>query len=260
MSITDEGQYGDKQIRFLEAVWGEGFLSPGGTTEIDLVLEGQDCRDLTILDIGCGCGGAGFHLIRAHGAAHATGIDVEPLVIDRAQELAENYGLSGQTRFETVTPGPLPFDDQSFDMIFSKDAFLHIPDKETLMKDCARVLKPGGIIAASDWMRIDDNPPSPVMADYIKSEGLDMHMCSLDRYRTALADAGFTDIHLRDRNDWYKQKAREEIAQLNGPLRETIVGLIGEEDADHTVEIWEKMAHVLDLGEHRPGHFSAKLG
>ena len=135
-------------------------------------------------------------------------------MIDRAQELAENYGLTNQTKFETVIPGPLPFDDQSFDMIFSKDAFLHIPDKETLMKDCARVLKPGGIIAASDWMRMDDNPPSPIMADYIKSEGLDMHMCSLDRYRTALADAGFTDIHLRDRNDWYKQKAREEIKEL----------------------------------------------
>ena len=96
------------------------------------MLEGQDCRDLTILDIGCGCGGAVFHLIRTHGAAHATGIDVEPLVIDRAQELAENYGLTNQTKFETVIPGPLPFDDQSFDMIFSKDAFLHIPDKETL--------------------------------------------------------------------------------------------------------------------------------
>ena len=43
MSITDDGQYGDKQIRFLEAIWGEGFLSPGGVTEIDLVLEGIDC-------------------------------------------------------------------------------------------------------------------------------------------------------------------------------------------------------------------------
>ena len=108
MSITDEGQYGDKQIRFLEAVWGEGFLSPGGTTEIDLVLEGQDCRDLTILDIGCGCGGAVFHLIRAHGAAHATGIDVEPLVINRAQELAENYGLDAQTSLKLSSPARCP--------------------------------------------------------------------------------------------------------------------------------------------------------
>lgn len=259
MSITDEGQYGDKQIRFLETIWGEGFLSPGGTAEIDLVLDGMDCRGLKILDIGCGCGGAVFHLIRNHGADHATGIDIEPLVIDRANALTEQYGLADKAVFETVSPGPLPFDDVSFDMIFSKDAFLHIPDKETLMLDCARVLKPGGLIAASDWMRMDDNPPSPQMADYIKSEGLDMHMCSLNRYQSALEAAGFDDIHLRDRNAWYKNLARQEIEQLKGPLREQVIELVGEEDADHTVEIWEKMAAMLDLGEHRPGHFSARL-
>ena len=53
MSITDEGHYGDKQIRFLEAVWGEGFLSPGGVDEIDLVLHGIDIEGMRVLDIGC---------------------------------------------------------------------------------------------------------------------------------------------------------------------------------------------------------------
>jgi ubiquinone/menaquinone biosynthesis C-methylase UbiE len=259
MSITDEGHYGDKQIRFLEAVWGEGFLSPGGVDEIDLVLHGIDIEGMRVLDIGCGCGGAAFHLLRHHGASEVTGIDIEPLVIDRATELAQTYGLAETARFLTVEPGPLPFESGSVDVIFSKDAFLHIPDKETLMRDCARVLRPGGVIAASDWMRIDDNPPSPAMLDYIKSEGLDMHMCSLDRYRKALASAGFEDISLRDRNDWYKAKAREELAQLKGPLRAKIVDLVGTDEADEVTEIWAKMARMLDLGEHRPGHFSARL-
>ncbi len=260
MSITDEGEYGIKQIMFLESVWGEGFLSPGGVEEIDLVVEGLDLAGKTILDIGCGCGGAAFHLIRQHGAAHVTGIDVEPLVIERAAELAEQYEMTGETAFVTVNPGPLSFADNSMDVIFSKDAFLHIPDKEALMLDCARVLKPGGIIAASDWMRKDDNPPSAQMRDYIKSEGLDMHMCSLERYRNALDQAGFDDIQLLDRNEWYHRKAIDEVAELKGPLRETIVNLIGEADADHVTEIWEKMVGVLALGEHRPGHFSARLG
>jgi len=122
------------------------------------------------------------------------------------------------------------------------------------------VLKPGGIIAASDWMRKDDNPPSAQMRDYIKSEGLDMHMCSLERYRNALDQAGFDDIQLLDRNEWYHQKAMEEVAELRGSLRATIVNLIGEADADHVTEIWEKMVGVLALGEHRPGHFIARLG
>jgi len=259
MSITDEGHYGDKQIRFLETVWGEGFLSPGGTGEIDLVLKGIDIRGLHVLDIGCGCGGAAFHMLRHHGAASVIGIDIENLVIERADELARKYGLEQAARFITVAPGPLPFEPNSIDVIFSKDAFLHIPGKEELMQDCARVLRPGGVIAASDWMRVDDNPPSPAMQDYIKSEGLDMHMCSLARYRQALDMAGFVDITLRDRNEWYKEKARDELAQLKGPLRQKIIDLVGEAEADEVTEIWQKMARMLDLGEHRPGHFQARL-
>ena len=42
MSITDEGHYGPKQLNLLKTVWGEGFLSPGGTDEIDEVVKGID--------------------------------------------------------------------------------------------------------------------------------------------------------------------------------------------------------------------------
>ena len=69
----------------------------------------------------------------------------------------------------------------------------------------------------------------------------------------------FYDITLRDRNEWYHQKAIDEVAQLKGPLRKTIINLIGEIEADNVTEIWEKMVGVLALGEHRPGHFTAKL-
>ena len=49
-------------------------------------------------------------------------------------------------------PGPLPFADASFDIVFSKDALLHVPDKDALFAEIFRVLKPGGVFAASDWM------------------------------------------------------------------------------------------------------------
>ncbi|MGB2097802.1 MAG: SAM-dependent methyltransferase, partial [Candidatus Puniceispirillales bacterium] len=91
MSITDDGEYGQKQIDFLELIWGQGFLSPGGSAEVDLVIENLDLSGLHILDIGCGCGGAIFHLLTEHGAASAIGIDIEPLVISRATELANQY-------------------------------------------------------------------------------------------------------------------------------------------------------------------------
>ena len=52
MSITDEGEYGKKQIDTLEMIWGEGYLSPGGASEIDLILNDKSLKNKKILDIG----------------------------------------------------------------------------------------------------------------------------------------------------------------------------------------------------------------
>src|SRR6185312_2067543 len=77
-----EPEYDDTAIRFLEALWGEGYLSPGGPDEVDRVVEGLPLAGKTLLDIGCGAGGVTLHLASKHGLAHATGYDVEKPVIE----------------------------------------------------------------------------------------------------------------------------------------------------------------------------------
>ena len=257
MSLTDEGHYGPKQLNLLKTVWGEGFLSPGGTEEIDEVIKGIDASGKTVLDIGCGCGGAVIHLIKKHGAKSVLGIDIESLVIKRAQELAVKHGLSSLAHFRCVKPGPLDILDESVDLVFSKEVFLHIPNKDDLIKDIYRVLKPGGLIATSDWMRIDDKPPSMLMQEYIAAEGLDMYMCSLKRYEQALKNAGFIDIVIKDRNAWYLGKAQQELGDIEGPLNKKIIDAIGPEETAGAIDIWIKLIGVLELGEHCPGHFKA---
>ena len=64
MSLTDEGHYGPKQLNLLKVVWGEGFLSPGGTEEIDEIINNTNIAAKSLLDIGCGCGGAAIYLIK----------------------------------------------------------------------------------------------------------------------------------------------------------------------------------------------------
>ena len=257
MTLTDEGHYGPKQLNLLKTVWGEGFLSPGGTEEIDEILKNIKVKNLNILDIGCGCGGAAFHLINCHNASFVTGVDVEPLVISTAKDLADKKGLSGKTEFKLVSAGSMGIEDESVDVVFSKETFLHIADKEKLLKDIFRILKPNGIIAASDWMRIDDNPPSLQMREYIAAEGLDMFMCSLKNYETILKNIGFQDIQIRDRNEWYLEKAKKEIMDIKGPLYQKVVDAIGTEETEGAMDIWGKLVGVLETGEHRPGHFTA---
>ena len=145
-----EEEYSDALVDFLEVLWGEGYLSPGGAEEVARVLDRVDLTDRHVLDIGCGSGGIALSLAADYGAAHVTGIDVEDTVLGKAQYRAAARGLEGRVEFRKVAPGPLPFADGHFDVVFSKDAIVHIPDKAAVFADIHRVLVPGGQLAASD--------------------------------------------------------------------------------------------------------------
>ncbi len=249
-----EPEYDNTAIRFLEALWGEGYLSPGGPDEVDRIVENLELSGKSLLDIGCGAGGITLHLLEKHDLARATGFDVEGPVIEAARLRAAERGLSGRATFIQAPPGPLPFADASFDVVFSKDALLHVPDKEALFAEIFRVLVPGGVFAASNWMIGHDHEPTPEMQAYIAAEGLSFAMASPDRYRLAMLRAGFEDITVRDRNPWYREVAREDLARLRGPLYGAVSEAVGSAYVDKNIHTWEAMQKVLDSGEHRPTH------
>ena len=84
-----------------------------------------------------------------------------------------------------------------------------------------------------------------------------MQMCSLKRYSKSLIDAGFINVKLTDRNEWYLNLAKKEIEDIQVKYKAQLIKILGENDANETVEIWKKMIGVLEMGEHRPGHFMA---
>ena len=247
-------EYDETAIRFLEALWGDGYLSPGGPDEVDRVLDGLSLRGRTVLDIGCGAGGITLHLIEKHNAAQATGFDVEEPVIEAARRRADMRGLGDRATFVQGDPGPLPFADASFDAVFSKDALLHVPDKDALFAEIFRVLKPGGVFAASNWMIGHDGEPSADMKAYIAAEGLSFTMASPARYVMAMRRAGFAEVTAKDRNSWYRDVARGELERLKGPFYETVAAAVGGDYVDKNIRTWEAMQKVLDSGEHRPTH------
>jgi SAM-dependent methyltransferase len=259
--MAEHGEAGElytgNLISMLELVWGEGWLSPGGPDEVARVLDGLDLAGKSILDIGCGVGGIDFLLVEEYGAGFVLGIDVEDTVLVTARRRAAANGLASRTGFAKVWPGPLPYPPQTFDVVFSKDAIVHIPDKQALMADIWRILKPGGLFAASDWLIGHDGEPSAAMKAYIASEGLDFGMASPARYRAAMERAGFTGIAITSRNRWYRDMARKELETMKGPLYDKAVSELGRDFVDHNIDIWSKMLVVLDTGEHCPTHLRA---
>ena len=69
--------YEESFIAFLEEMWGDGYLSPGGAAEVGRLLEGIDLTGKTVLDIGCGSGGITAGLVKDFGAGKVVGVDVE---------------------------------------------------------------------------------------------------------------------------------------------------------------------------------------
>jgi len=250
--------YDDALVTLLELVWGEGYLSPGGPDEIRMVVDGVDLAGKSVLDLGCGTGGVTRFLAETYRPARVVGVDIDPGLIERAAKRATEAGFAETLTFRTVRLGRLPFADGSFDVVFSKDAMVHLEDKEALFAEIFRLLRPGGWVAASDWMSSTDGPFSAAMAYYLQAEGLGFGMASPTRYRTAMAEAGFGDVRLTDRNEWYRPLAHREHDALAGPLYEQLAATVGKDFVDHEIEVWRALTVVVDSGELRPCHLRAR--
>ncbi len=251
-------EYDDAAIRFLEVIWGPGHLSPGGPDEVDRVLAGLQMEGKTALDIGCGTGGYTLHVARTLRLAHITGFDVEEPVIQVARKRVQAEHMEHCVAFVQAPPGRLPFADASFDLVFSKDAMIHVNDKDALFAEVFRVLRPGGVFAASDWLIGHDGPPSDAMRAYLDAEGLSFGMASSQRYLEAMAQVGFVDAQTTSRNAWYREQAKIELEKLRGTLHAAAVAAVGEAYVAKNIRAYEAMCVVLETGEHCPTHLRAR--
>jgi SAM-dependent methyltransferase len=97
-------------------------------------------RGKRVLDVGCG---AGTDLARfARGGALVTGVDISSSAIELARKNFEQQGLQADLR---VADGEsLPFESETFDLVFAHGVIQYTPDTQKVVDECRRVLRPGG--------------------------------------------------------------------------------------------------------------------
>ncbi len=100
-----------------------------------------------LLDVACGSGQVA--LWAARDGVNATGVDIAPNLIQRAQARADAEGLNA--RFLEGDAEALPFEDGSFDVVTSLVGAMFAPRPELVARELLRVCSPGGTLAMGNW-------------------------------------------------------------------------------------------------------------
>ncbi|CAN8077001.1 unnamed protein product [Agarophyton chilense] len=162
-----------------------------------------------ILDLGCGIGGASRFLARHFGEdCHVTGITLSSYQANRANELNEKKGLETRVKNEVKDALNSGFPDESFEIVWSLESGEHIENKQLLMNECARMLKPGGRLLMLVWCLRESTPSFTLTERYsirrIMEEYVLPTLSPPSEYATEMVRAGFRDVKSED---WTKRGA-----------------------------------------------------
>jgi MPBQ/MSBQ methyltransferase len=102
-----------------------------------------------VLDLGCGVGGSSRYLASVCGC-RVTAVDLTPEFVEVARELSRRCGLAERIEFRQANALALPFEEGSFDHVWSHNVTMNIEDKQGLAREVARVLKRGARFSCAE--------------------------------------------------------------------------------------------------------------
>ena len=148
------------------------------------------------IDLGAGYGGAARVIAKDHGA-HVTCLNLSTVENERNRALNAAAGLTDKVDVVDGSFDAMPFDDASFDFAWSQDAILHAPDRDAVLDEVARVLRPGGLFILHDPMQADEPAdPSALQPIYDRIHLPDL--ASIGYYRAGLLSRGFEEVEVEE--------------------------------------------------------------
>ncbi|MEX0340362.1 MAG: methyltransferase domain-containing protein, partial [Arenibacterium sp.] len=174
---------------------------PGGMAAPEHWLEKLEITPATrVLDIGAGIGGTARFVHKRFGAHGAAG-DLTPSYVQGAKTLNERAGIGDGISVMQGRALDLPLAAGSIDLALMLHVGMNIEDKEALMGEVARVLKPGGHFAIFDVMKdsVDQPLAFPLPWSEVPGNSFVAHPLA---YRTAAEGAGLVHESQRARRDF----------------------------------------------------------
>ncbi|ADB59565.1 Methyltransferase type 11 [Haloterrigena turkmenica DSM 5511] len=148
-----------------------------------------------VLDIGCGIGGPARTLASEFGC-DVVGIDIVEEYCRAATLFTDRVGLTDEVRFQRGNALDLPFEDETFDVVWFEHTLLNVEATEAAVEEAGRVCRPGGTLALYE---IYAGPRGePVFPVPWASDASLSHLDPPERLREIVLGRGFDEIAWRD--------------------------------------------------------------
>ncbi|MBN1812285.1 MAG: class I SAM-dependent methyltransferase [Anaerolineae bacterium] len=165
-------------------------------------------KDAVVLDVGCGAGATASYLAKTYGC-RVVGVDLREAMVALSAERAQKQGVADLIEFRVADTQELPFDDATFDAVLCESVATFIEDKQRVVDELARVVKPGGCVGLNEeiWLR----PPTPEVADRVKAMWpVKSNVPTAEGWRALLESAELQSVLVKA----YKVDARREATQV----------------------------------------------
>ncbi|MEU1778798.1 methyltransferase domain-containing protein [Streptomyces abikoensis] len=202
----------------------------------------------TVLDVGGGTGKPALRLARETGA-DVVGVNVSRHQVDIANAKARAEGLHERVRFDFADAMDLPYPDAAFDGIWALESMLHMPDRPRVLREAARVLRPGGRMVIADIAlraAVEDEASRTAVARFcaiVSARSLER----IDAYPRAVVEAGLELLELTDISA-HTYPTLLEMLDCYRSAHSEHVAVIGEEALVERIETFESIVTVPQFG------------
>lgn len=233
--FLDEVQYNENGVKRYEWIFGDGYLSTGGLETTKMVVPFLELKPgYKVFDFGSGIGGHDFYMVKTY--------DVYIDACDLSQNMmnvALNYynqmpEVKDKINFRLCDVMTTEFPENYYDVIYSRDALLHIKDKPFLFKKFLRLLKPGGKIVFTDYIR-GSSEASQEFLDYLKSR--DYTLQTTEEYEKIMREAGFEKVSINDAKNSFIESLDRELNKLRTG-KEEFLSKFSQKDYDDLEQGW----------------------
>jgi SAM-dependent methyltransferase len=144
--------YSGAEGRLWELVMGQQIHIGGFNSSMDLAERAGIGAGMSGVDLCC-CTGAGMRfLVRFRGVQRMHGVDATAAVIETGRRRCEEEGLGERIAFTLADVCSTGLPAARFDFVWGEDAWCYVVDKQRLIAEASRLVKPGGAIAFTDWI------------------------------------------------------------------------------------------------------------